>query len=151
MLKYIWIMADNPMNKAKIELGKKLYFEPALSKSGHFSCNSCHNLATWGVDNQQFSIGHKWQRGGRNAPTVLNAGFWSKQFWDGRAPQLEDQAKGPPLNPVEMAMDSEADDVARLAAAGYAPAFEAVFGKNSMTYDNMAKAIFNHGWQNCFG
>lgn len=135
------IPADNPMSKAKVELGKKLYFEPALSKSGHFSCNSCHNLATWGVDNQQFSIGHKWQRGGRNAPTVLNSGFWSKQFWDGRAPLLEDQAKGPPLNPVEMAMDSEADAVARLKAAGYGAEFDAVFGKNSVSYDNMAKAI----------
>jgi len=135
------IPADNPMSKAKIELGKKLYFEPALSKSGHFSCNSCHNLATWGVDNQRFSIGHQWQRGGRNAPTVLNSGFWSKQFWDGRAPLLEDQAKGPPLNPVEMALDSEADAVARMQAAGYESEFESVFGKNSISYDNMAKAI----------
>ena len=135
------VPADNPMSKAKLELGKKLYFEPALSKSGHFSCNSCHNLATWGVDNQKFSLGHKWQRGGRNAPTVLNAAFWSKQFWDGRAPLLEDQAKGPPLNPVEMAADSEAYAVARLKAAGYDAEFEAVFGKNSVSYDNMAKAI----------
>lgn len=135
------IPADNPMSKAKIELGKKLYFEPALSKSGQFSCNSCHNLATWGVDNQRFSIGHQWQRGGRNAPTVLNSGFWSKQFWDGRAPLLEDQAKGPPLNPVEMALDSEADAVARMLAAGYEAEFESVFGKNSISYDNMAKAI----------
>lgn len=135
------VPADNPMSQAKVELGKKLYFEPALSKSGQFSCNSCHNLGTWGVDNQQFSIGHQWQRGGRNAPTVFNAAFWSKQFWDGRAPLLEDQAKGPPLNPVEMAMDSEANTVARLKDAGYTPEFEAVFGKNSVNYDNMAKAI----------
>ncbi len=132
---------DNPMSAEKVELGKKLYFDPALSKSGHFSCNSCHNLATWGVDNQQFSIGHKWQRGGRNAPTVLNSGFWSKQFWDGRAPLLEDQAKGPPLNPVEMAADSEEAVVARLKEAGYEPLFDKVFGKHSLNYDNMAKAI----------
>ncbi len=135
------IPTNNPMTQAKVELGKKLYFEPALSKSGHFSCNSCHNLATWGVDNQQFSIGHKWQRGGRNAPTVLNSGFWSRQFWDGRAPLLEDQAKGPPLNPVEMAVESEADAVTRLKAAGYTTEFDAVFGKNSISYNNMAKAI----------
>ncbi len=135
------IPADNPMSKAKVELGKKLYFEPALSRSGHFSCNSCHNLATWGVDNQMFSIGHKWQRGGRNAPTVLNSGFWSRQFWDGRAPLLEDQAKGPPLNPVEMAMDSEDAVVARLKKAGYASEFQTVFGKKNINYDNMAKAI----------
>jgi len=133
--------AGNPITAAKVELGKKLYFEPAISKSGEFSCNSCHNLATWGVDNQQFSIGHKWQRGGRNAPTVLNAAFWSKQFWDGRAPQLEDQAKGPPLNPVEMASDSESAVVTRLKKAGYGPLFSNVFGKNSVNYDNMAKAI----------
>jgi cytochrome c peroxidase len=135
------VPADNPMTAAKTELGKKLYFEPALSRSGHLSCNSCHNLATWGVDNQVASIGHKWQRGGRNAPTVLNSGFWSSQFWDGRAPLLEDQAKGPPLNPVEMALDSEADAVARLQAAGYTAEFESVFGKDSVTFDNMAKAI----------
>jgi len=135
------VPADNPQTAAKVELGKKLYFEPALSKSGQFSCNSCHNLGTWGVDNQKFSIGHKWQRGGRNAPTVLNSAFWSKQFWDGRAPLLEDQAKGPPMNPVEMAMDSEANVIKRLTAAGYDAEFSTVFGKNSMNYDNMAKAI----------
>ena len=135
------IPADNPMSDAKVALGKQLYFEPALSKSGHFSCNSCHNLATWGVDNQKFSIGHKWQRGGRNAPTVLNSGFWSKQFWDGRAPLLEDQAKGPPLNPVEMGSESADTVIARLEEAGYAPAFEAVFGQDSLNFDNMAKAI----------
>ncbi len=135
------VPADNPMSAAKVELGKKLYFDPALSKSGQFSCNSCHNLGTWGVDNQQFSIGHKWQRGGRNAPTVFNAAFWSKQFWDGRAPLLEDQAKGPPLNPVEMASDSEEAVVQRLKDAGYTPLFEKVFGKHSINYDNMAKAI----------
>jgi cytochrome c peroxidase len=135
------VPADNPMTKGKIDLGKKLYFEPALSKSGQFSCNSCHNLGTWGVDNQKFSIGHKWQRGGRNAPTVLNSGFWSKQFWDGRAPLLEDQAKGPPLNPVEMASISEEEVISRLTEAGYLPLFESVFGKKSLNYDNMAKAI----------
>ena len=135
------VPADNPMSAEKVELGKMLYFDPALSKSGQFSCNSCHNLGTWGVDNQRFSIGHKWQRGGRNAPTVLNAAFWSKQFWDGRAPLLEDQAKGPPLNPVEMASDSEEAVVKRLKDAGYEPYFNKVFGKKSLSYDHMAKAI----------
>jgi cytochrome c peroxidase len=135
------VPADNPMSQNKIELGKKLYFEPALSKSGNFSCNSCHNLGTWGVDNQQFSIGHKWQRGGRNAPTVLNSAFWSSQFWDGRAPLLEDQAKGPPLNPVEMASSDAQEVEARLKEAGYEPLFTDVFGPDSLNYDNMAKAI----------
>jgi len=134
---------SNPTTTAKIELGKQLYFDPILSKSGQFSCNSCHNLGTYGVDNQRFSIGHKWQRGGRNAPTVFNAAFWSKQFWDGRAPMLEDQAKGPPLNPVEMASLSEAEVVQRLNASGYAPLFKQVFGDKSdvVSYDNMANAI----------
>jgi len=135
------IPADNPMSAAKTELGKQLYFDPILSKSGHISCNSCHNLGTWGVDNQVRSIGHQWQRGGRNAPTSFNAGFWSAQFWDGRAPQLEDQAKGPPMNPVEMADDSVEQLVSRLQAAGYAPLFDKVFGKNSLSFDHMAKAI----------
>ncbi len=135
------VPANNPMSDAKVELGKKLYFEPAVSKSGEFSCNSCHNLGTWGVDNQKFSIGHMWQRGGRNAPTVLNSGFWSKQFWDGRAPLLEDQAKAPPLNPVEMASDSADAVMTRLKNAGYEPEFKAVFGPNALSFDNMAKAI----------
>jgi len=135
------VPADNPMSAAKTELGKKLYFDPALSLSGNISCNSCHNLANGGVDNQRFSIGHKWQRGGRNAPTVLNAALWTSQFWDGRAPELEDQAKGPPLNPVEMADISEQQLMVRLNDAGYAPLFEKVFGTNSLNYDNMAKAI----------
>ena len=135
------VPADNPQTAEKIELGKMLYFEPALSKSGIFSCNSCHNLGTGGVDNERFSIGHKWQRGGRNAPTVLNAAFWSAQFWDGRAPLLEDQAKGPPLNPVEMASIGEAEVVARLSEAGYGPLFDKAFGANALSFDNMAKAI----------
>jgi len=135
--------ADNPTTAARVELGKTLYFEPALSKSGQFSCNSCHNLGTFGVDNQRFSIGHQWQRGGRNAPTVMNSGFWSKQFWDGRAPLLEDQAKGPPLNPVEMASTNEEEVIGRLRQAGYEPLFIAVFGGGPevLSYDNMAKAI----------
>lgn len=134
---------DNPTTPAKVELGKKLYFDPILSKSGQFSCNSCHNLSTYGVDNQRFSIGHKWQRGGRNAPTVLNAAFWSKQFWDGRAPKLEDQAKGPPLNPVEMASLSEEAVVKRLNAAGYEPLFKQTFGDTPgvVSYDNVANAV----------
>ena len=135
------VPSDNPMTPAKVELGKQLYLDPALSKSGNISCNSCHNLGSWGVDNQVRSIGHKWQRGGRNAPTSFNAAFWSTQFWDGRAPQLEDQAKGPPMNPVEMADDTEAQLVARLQEAGYGPEFDKVFGKNGLSFNNMAKAI----------
>jgi len=137
------VPADNPTTPAKVKLGKMLYFEPALSRSGQFSCNSCHNLGTFGVDHQRFSIGHKWQRGGRNAPTVFNSAFWSRQFWDGRAPLLEDQAKGPPLNPVEMASMSEEEVLSRLQEAGYEPFFREAFGNvaDALTYDNMARAI----------
>ncbi len=90
-----------------VALGKLLYFEPRLSKSQKISCNSCHDLATYGVDNQPTSDGHKGQRGDRNSPTVFNAAGHFAQFWDGRAPDVEAQAKGPVLNPVEMAMPAE--------------------------------------------
>jgi len=92
--------SDNPTTKEKVELGKKLYYDPRLSLSGVIGCNTCHNLATYGVDGVETSLGHKFQTGGKNAPTVLNAGFHIAQFWDGRAKNLEEQAKGPILNPV---------------------------------------------------
>ena len=88
---------------AKVELGKMLYFDPRLSASHAISCNSCHNLGLGGADAEPTSIGHRWQHGGRNAPTVLNAVFNKAQFWDGRAKDLEQQAGGPMVNPVEMA------------------------------------------------
>jgi len=86
---------------AKVELGKMLFFDPRLSKSGFISCNSCHNLATGGSDNLPSSIGHKWQLGPINSPTVLNARFNLAQFWDGRAKDLKEQAGGPIENPKE--------------------------------------------------
>jgi cytochrome c peroxidase len=87
---------------ARVELGKMLYFEPRLSESHAISCNSCHMVGLGGVDLQETSIGHHWQRGGRNAPTVLNAVFNTAQFWDGRAKDLQEQAGGPLVNPIEM-------------------------------------------------
>jgi cytochrome c peroxidase len=92
---------------AMVALGRMLYFEPRLSKSQKISCNSCHDLATYGVDGQPTSDGHKGQVGTRNSPTVYNAAAHFAQFWDGRAPDVEAQAKGPVLNPVEMAMPAE--------------------------------------------
>ncbi|MCI5168071.1 MAG: cytochrome C biogenesis protein CcsA, partial [Candidatus Electrothrix sp. GM3_4] len=91
------------INLAKAELGKKLFFEPRLSKSGFISCNSCHNLSMGGTDNLKTSIGHKWQQGPINSPTVLNSSLNFVQFWDGRAGTLKDQAGGPIANPGEMA------------------------------------------------
>ena len=82
-------------NPALVELGKMLFFEPRLSRSGFISCNSCHNLATGGVDNLQTSIGDRWAQGPINSPTVLNSFVQVAQFWDGRAKTLAEQAAGP--------------------------------------------------------
>lgn len=131
---------DNPMSSAKVALGKQLYFDPRLSIDGTVSCNSCHNVMASGTDSRPTSVGINGQRGGRNAPTVWNAALLTTQFWDGRAATLEDQAKGPPLNPIEMGMPSEQAVVDRLESIpGYKTQFEAIFGE--VSYDNMAKAI----------
>jgi cytochrome c peroxidase len=94
-------------SKELIELGKMLYYEPRLSKSGLISCHTCHNLSLSGVDNLPLSIGHLWQNGRRNAPTVLNAALHSTQFHDGREPDVESQALMPIIDPVEMASSEE--------------------------------------------
>jgi len=127
-----------------VALGKLLYFEPRLSKSQKISCNSCHDLATYGVDNQPTSDGHKGQRGDRNSPTVFNAAAHFVQFWDGRAPDVEAQAKGPVLNPVEMAMPAEPVVVKVLESMPeYVDLFKRAFPNEPkpVSYDNMAKAI----------
>lgn len=137
------IPADNRMSAAKVELGKQLYFDPRLSVDGTVSCNSCHNVMASGTDNRPVSVGVSGQKGGRSAPTVWNAAFLSVQFWDGRAASLEDQAKGPILNHVEMGMPSAEEAVSRIRSIpGYVEQFGAVFGgKEPVTYDNIAKAI----------
>lgn len=81
---------DNPTSPAKVELGKMLYFDPRLSQSHNISCNTCHQIGLGGDDGLSTSIGHKWQKGGRNAPTVLNSVFNTAQFWDGRAADLRE-------------------------------------------------------------
>ncbi|MBL8246984.1 MAG: c-type cytochrome [Candidatus Competibacter sp.] len=135
--------ADNPTTAAKVELGKMLYFDTRFSLTGTVSCFSCHNVMEGGDDHRPTSIGVHGQVGGRNAPTVWNAAFHSAQFWDGRAPTLEDQAKGPPANPIEMGMANLAATIGRIRAIpGYKPYFEAAFGKGEvMSMDNAAKAI----------
>jgi len=135
--------ADNTMSAAKVKLGQQLFFEPRLSIDGTVSCNSCHNVMGSGTDNRANSVGVKGQKGGRSAPTVWNAAFLTAQFWDGRAATLEDQAKGPILNPIEMGMPDEASVIKRLAAIpSYVEQFKAVFGGSEpLTYDNLAKAI----------
>ncbi|WMJ75488.1 cytochrome-c peroxidase [Cytophagaceae bacterium ABcell3] len=99
---------DNKLTEEKVHLGKVLYFDKRLSKNNDISCNSCHDLTTFGVDNLSVSPGHKGQTGDRNSPTVLNAAFHTSQFWDGRAETIEEQAGMPILNPVEMAIPDEA-------------------------------------------
>jgi cytochrome c peroxidase len=138
------LSADNPTSEAKVALGQMLYFDPRLSKNQQISCNSCHLVDKGGVDGEPTSPGHKGQRGGRNSPTVLNAALQSAgQFWDAREPNVEAQAKGPVLNPIEMAMPSAEHVVNVLKSIpGYAAPFKAAFGGDDpITYDNMAKAI----------
>jgi cytochrome c peroxidase len=137
------IPKNNPMSAAKVELGKQLYFDPRLSVNGTVSCNSCHDVSGSGTDNRPVSIGVGGKAGGRNAPTVWNAAFLTSQFWDGRAATLEDQAKGPILNPIEMAMPSEKAVIERLSSIpGYKEQFAKVFGgPSALSYDNIAKAI----------
>ncbi len=131
---------------AQVKLGQKLYFERRLSVNGKQSCNDCHmvdqNRA--GVDNEPTSDGAEGKRGSRNSPTTLNAGFHFAQFWDGRAKDLVEQAKGPVLNPVEMAMPDEKEVVKRLEAdADYARLFKAAFAGEDkpINYDNFARAV----------
>ena len=138
--------AENVKNKssdAKLALGKKLYFEKRLSKDNTQSCNTCHNLDTYGVDNQALSKGNDGGLGGRNSPTVLNAALHVSQFWDGREPDVEAQAGGPILNPVEMAMPSEETVVKRLSGIQeYPELFAKAFPENpKITYDNLKMAI----------
>jgi len=135
--------ADNPTTAAKVELGKMLYFDTRFSSTGTVSCFSCHNVMEGGDDHRPTSIGVHGQVGGRNAPTVWNAAFQSVQFWDGRAPTLEEQSKGPPANPIEMGMKDLDEAIGRVRAIpGYRPYFEAAFGKGDViTVDNAAKAV----------
>jgi cytochrome c peroxidase len=133
---------DNPTTEAKVTLGKMLFMDPRFSSTGTVSCNSCHNLMEGGDDSRTFSMGVHGKMGGRNAPTVWNSAFHSVQFWDGRADLLEDQAKGPVTNPVEMGVSEieQAMDKVR-AIPGYKTYFNEAFGKDSMTVDNAAKAV----------
>ncbi|MFA5941460.1 MAG: cytochrome-c peroxidase [Sinimarinibacterium sp.] len=135
--------ANNPTTPAKVELGKMLYFDPRLSSTGTVSCFSCHNVMEGGDDHRPTSIGVHGQLGGRNAPTVWNAAFHSVQFWDGRAASLEEQAKGPIVNPIEMGMPGLGLAVERIQRLpGYRSHFDQAFGKNTpIDADSIAKAI----------
>lgn len=127
----------------KVDLGRMLFFEPRLSESHTISCNACHVVGLGGVDMLPTSVGHRWQRGGRNAPTVLNSTFNTAQFWDGRAEDLREQAGGPMVNPVEMAT-THAHVIEMLKAIpGYAEPFAAAFPDEAdpITIANVEDAI----------
>ncbi len=134
---------DNPSTPEKIALGKQLFFDGRLSLNNKVSCNSCHSVTNGGTDGKMVSTGVDNKLGGRNSPTVINAAFMSVQFWDGRANTLEEQALGPMLNPVEMAMPSHDAVVEKLKKIpGYVATFEKVFGtENPVTINNVVKAI----------
>lgn len=133
---------DNPMTPEKIELGKKLFFENRLSNAGKVSCLSCHNVMASGDDGLPRSPGHEGKLGGRNSPTVFNSAFYSVQFWDGRAPTLEEQSKGPLVNSLEMGManhDMVVDIVNNIPE--YKKEFKKVFGTEKISIDLIAKAL----------
>lgn len=136
--------ASNEVTDDKVKLGHMLYFDTRLSKGQGISCNSCHDLAKFGVDGEPTSPGHKGQRGDRNSPTVLNAALQFAQFWDGRASTVEEQATMPITNPVEMAM-ADADSVVKVVKSvpGYEPLFKAAFPDDAdpITMVNVGKAI----------
>lgn len=136
-------LPGNPATPEKIELGKMLYFEPRLSASHAISCNSCHNIGLGGADGLPTSIGHRWQHGERNAPTVFNAVFNKAQFWDGRAKDLEQQASGPIVNPVEMASPVPHVVEQLKGIPGYKEAFAKAFPNEAdpITLSNVTKAI----------
>ncbi|WP_295677334.1 cytochrome-c peroxidase [uncultured Mucilaginibacter sp.] len=135
---------DNPLTPSKVKLGKLLYFDTRLSMTGKNSCNSCHNLATYGVDNKATSTGDAGQQGNRNSPTVFNAALHNMQFWDGRAKDVEEQAGMPILNPVEMAIPHKGFLINRLSTVKlYQDMFKKAFPgeKKPVSYANLQKAI----------
>lgn len=135
---------DNDLSEARINLGRQLYFENRISKGEKLSCNSCHKLDAFGQDNLPFSPGHEGKLGGRSSPTTYNAALHIAQFWDGRAPSVEEQAKGPVLNPVEMGAPSEEFVIKVLKSMpGYVEAFKAAFPGEAdpITYNNFGKAV----------
>lgn len=135
------VPADNPVTDAKADLGKRLYFDKRLSRDGTVSCATCHAPEKGWTDQAPVSTGIKGQKGGVSAPTVLNAAYMDLQFWDGRAASLEEQAKGPIQNPVEMGFTHE-EAVARLKTIrGYAEYFKRAFGDEAIDIDRVAKAI----------
>ena len=135
------IVPPKQVDLVMVELGKKLFFDPRLSKSGFISCNSCHNLSMGGTDNIPTSIGDKWQQGPINAPTVLNSSLNFVQFWDGRAADLKAQAGGPIANPGEMAFSHTLAIGILESIPAYQRTFKKIFGKDRIDIDQVTAAI----------
>ncbi|MBI5505035.1 MAG: c-type cytochrome [Deltaproteobacteria bacterium] len=133
--------ADNPITTDKVELGKLLFFDTRLSKDGTINCATCHAPEFGFAEPRKVSTGIGGAQGGRNAPTAINSGFSFFQFWDGRAPNLEEQAKGPIANPIEMGHTLEDATKAIASVPGYKPLFKAAFGDETVTTDRIAQAI----------
>ncbi len=129
------------INQARADLGRQLFFDPRLSKSGFISCNSCHNLSMGGTDNLPTSIGHNWQEGPINSPTVLNASMNVAQFWDGRAHDLKAQAAGPIANPKEMGFSHEQAVAVVSSIPQYRTALQQAYGTDQVTIDAITDAI----------
>ncbi len=138
---------DNPYSAEKAELGRLLYFEPRMSSDQSVSCASCHSPDKGFTDRSEVSLGIGKQKGGRSAPTVINRAYSTYQFWDGRAASLEEQAKGPLANPLEMTREKTLDAAHKAAITvlkgipGYVDRFKKVFGTEDFTIDHVAKAI----------
>src|SRR5690554_269136 len=137
------IIKERNLNADQIELGRMLFFEPRISKSHIITCNTCHSLGTGGADNVPTSIGHNWDAGPRNSPTVLNSVFNATQFWDGRAKDLQEQAKGPVQASVEMNSTPERVVATLKSIPEYAAEFKKAFPKDKepVSFDNMAYAL----------
>lgn len=135
----------NAFSEQKAELGKKLYFEPRLSKSGIISCNTCHNLGLGGTDGVAAAIGHRWTLNPHhlNSPTVYNSVLNTTQFWDGRALTLAEQAKGPIESEAEMATPAKIAVEKIASLKEYVAEFKKIYGKSGVTFDNIADAIAN--------
>ncbi len=145
---YFSPLPDTHIDKTKykdlIALGERLYFEKGLSINNQMSCNTCHRVDLFGVDNEPTSPGHEGKRGDRNSPSTFNSSLHSAQFWDGRAKNVEEQALGPILNPVEMGMKTKEDVVKKLSSnSDYIKAFTTAFPeqKKSLTFNNIGVAI----------
>lgn len=134
-------LKDNALSPEKIELGTMLYFDPRLSASALISCNTCHNVGIGGADLQETAVGHGWQKGARNSPTVFNAIFNIAQFWDGRAQDLKEQAQGPPQAALEMNSTPEKVVETVKSMPAYGTLFKKAFPGEGITYDTIAKAI----------